>query len=38
MVGRPLHPEDYSSAEALLQATEAAVRGLLGQSGVSSQP
>jgi len=38
MVGQPLHPEDYPSAEALLQATEAAVRGLLGQSWVSSQP
>ncbi len=35
-VGQPLAPKDFPSAEALLQATEAAVRQLLGETGVSS--
>lgn len=35
-VGQPLHPDHFPSPEAFLQATEAAVRGLLGETGVSS--
>ena len=37
-VGQPLRPEDFPSPEAFLQATEAAVRGLLEPAGVSSRP
>lgn len=36
IVGQPLQPEHFPSSEALLQATEAAVRELLGEVGVSS--
>lgn len=37
-VGQALRPEEFPSPEALLQATEAAVRELLGRAGVSSRP
>lgn len=37
-VGQPLQPQGFPSPEALLQATETAVRELLGEARVSSRP